>query len=379
MAVKAEILCAAYEKIFYVNLIGGEKMPKLYVSPEVPEEKLSLATIALLTKLFSDMEYSAEEKLFFECLFKNGIENFISGEIFTCHMIKLDFEGTQTETEKFFYQMSLAYLLHQRHNAKLNRGTPPNFRMETFDLYLYDILCNFAHDNHRHWQMRDRECFSDGDNRGINFFKKLQETSFRFIPPLSTGIQYVWNGNQYRAENYNRLNIAVCGYDNEFSKYVKTLLAMKYNALGIHKNRFGYTKFLEEVTGIRRSHKLEYSLPYCRTPKVDLLIFCVALGYSRQCFDRILQLREQGRAAGVNPAIPDNPFAEDSIEMKILTAYLNNHSEKVFEYFKRVASSKSADKINLVEVARKAWRYAVEYVNRVKKQRTGELKRNIIR
>ena len=336
--------------------------PKLYVIPAVPEEKLSMATVALLTKLFSDVEYSNEEKLFFEYLFTNGVENFISGEIFVAHMIRLDFDNAPNESEKFLYQMELAYLLHCRHNAKLNRGTPQNFHMETFDLFLYDILCSFAHDNNPLWKKRDREIFNNDNNRGINFFNKLQETSFVFVSPFSN-IQYVWSGNKYQAKKSSPINITVYGYDNEFSKYVKKLLEMKYNSLGISK-KFGYSRFLEEVTGITRSKKTEYTLPYCRTAKIDLLIFCVVLGYNRHCFDRMIQLRDRGRVAGDNPANPDKPFNEDGDEMEILIDYLDKHSEKDFEYFKSkiFEELQPEETIDLIEIARRVWRSALSYV-----------------
>lgn len=94
-------------------------MSELYKSPNVPEEKLSRTTVALLTKLFSDTKYSNEEKLFFQYLFENGIENFISGEIFTAHMIRLNFKDQQNEADKFCCQMELAYLLHQFHQRKI--------------------------------------------------------------------------------------------------------------------------------------------------------------------------------------------------------------------------------------------------------------------
>ncbi len=252
-------------------------MPELYKSPNVPEENLSAATVALLTKLFSDSKYSSEEKLFFQFLFENGIENFISGEIFTAHMIRLDSDDKQADV--FFCQMGLAYLLHQLHNAKLNRGTPQNFRMEIFDLYLYDINC--------------------------------------------------------QAEKNSQLNITVYGYDNEFCKYVKSLLEMKYNSRRISgQKRQGYSQFLESVAGITRSKKTEYTLPYCRTSKVDLLIFCIVLGYNSRHFNRLIQLRDKGRSAGINPTNPDNPFSEDSDEMKFFIKYLDKSAEKNFNYIK---------------------------------------------
>lgn len=320
-------------------------MPELYKSPNVPEENLSAATVVLLTKLFSDVGYSIEEKLFFQFLFENGIENFISGEIFTAHMIRLNSADKQADV--FFCQMGLAYLLHQRHNAKLNRGTPQNFHMETFDIYLYDILCSFAHYNYPYRKERNRDLFDSGDNRGINFFNKLHETFFCFVSPFSN-IQYVWSGNNCQAEKNSQLNITVYGYDNEFCKYVKSLLEMKYNSRRISgQKRQEYSQFLESVAGITRSKKTEYTLPYCRTPKVDLLIFCIVLGYNSRHFNRLIQLRDKGRSAGINPTNPDNPFSEDSDEMKFFIKYLDKSAEKNFNYIKNEFEKKLKPEENL--------------------------------
>lgn len=332
-------------------------MPELYKSPDVPEEQLSAATVALLTKLFSDVKYSNEEKLFFQFLFKNGIENFISGEIFTAHMIRLNFHDKFNEADKFFYQMGLAYLLHQRHNFKLNRGTPQNFHLETFDLYLYDILCSFAHDNHPLWKQRDRNLFDNNNDRGQNFFDELHKTSFCFVSPFSN-IQYVWNGNNYQAGEHLQINISVYGYDNEFSNYVKSLLEMKYKSLGISK-KLGYAQFLKSAVGITRSKKTEYTLPYCRTPKVDLLIFCIVLGYNTCHFNRLIQLRDKGKAAGINSTKPKEPFSEDSDEMKFFINYLDNCAEKNFNRVKNKFFEKlQPEEVDLVKISKSVWEVA---------------------
>lgn len=240
--------------------------------------------------------------------------------------------------------------------------------METFDIYLYDILCSLAHDNSPHWKERNRDLFDSGDNRGINFFNKLHETSFCFISPFSN-IQYVWNGNDYQAGKNLQLNISVYGYDNEFCNYIESLLEMKYNALGISGTKKKYRQFLESVAGITRSNKTEYNLTSCRTPKIDLLIFCIVLGYNTRHFDRLIQLRDKGRAANINPAKTDTPFTEDGEEMQILINYLDKYAEKKFntEKNKFFEQLQPGAEVDLVKIAKKVWDYCFEIAKYRKK------------
>lgn len=315
-------------------------MPELYSSPDVSEEKLSATTVELLTKLFSDTEYSNEEKLFYEHLFKNGIENFISGEIFTSHMIQLDIEEEKNNC-KLFFDMALAFLLHERHNLKLNRGFPQNFNLETFDLYLYDVLCSFAHDNHPQWQQRDKALFNNGEDRGIDFFNKLRETSFRFMSP-SLYIQYIWSGNKYQSSKNSPIDIFVYGYENKFDKYVENLLKRKFHSLGLpNPNNLKYSGFLKKVANISRSQRIEYALPTCRTADIDLILFCLSLGYGTEVFERIIKLREKGRTMNLNN--PDYPNVGED-EWEYLKFCLRN-SEENFNNVK--SSQENIDLINI--------------------------------
>lgn len=316
-------------------------MPELYVSPNGSEEKLSVTTVTLLTKLFSDTEYSNEEKLFYEHLFKNRIENFITGEIFTSNMIQLDIEDENNNNCRLFFDMALAFLLHERHNFKLNRGFPKNSKLETFDVYLYDILCSFAHDNHPRWQQRDKNFFNNGENRGINFFNKLQSTSFRFVSPISD-IQYIWSGNNYQSTKSSPIDIFVYGYENKFDKYVENLLRRKFNSLGMsNPTNLKYSGFLKKVANISRSQRIEYALPTCRTADIDLILFCLSLGYGTEVFERIIKLREKGRTKNLNK--PDYPNIGEE-ELEYLKSCLS-HAERIFNKVK--STGKNMDLIDI--------------------------------
>lgn len=82
-------------------------------------DKFYDATVALLGILFSDSRYGENDRQVLDVICR-GVENFISGEIFTeGGAIKVCIPQESDNTHQLFYRIAAAYVLHCRWNAKL--------------------------------------------------------------------------------------------------------------------------------------------------------------------------------------------------------------------------------------------------------------------
>lgn len=258
-----------------------------YSSPDVPAKKLYGATIALLCSLFSDVRYSDAEKFFYECICQNGVENFISGEIFTDNAIKLILPKNADADQKLFYHLAAAYLLHCRHNAKLERCEPEKYNVEAPDKFLYDALCYLAWKNYSQWEQRNPDSF-----RLSNFFDKLLKTSLIFHSP--DGIVHVWRGAKYSVNDKNccqiKLKVIESFLYRNYGDCLKYLMTKAGNS--IHDFGTSTRSFWNKFINLSRSKGYNGLEDIC-TADVDLILFCMSLGLDDEIFKKLIDLRNK--------------------------------------------------------------------------------------
>lgn len=272
-------------------------------------DKFLRATIALLCNLFSESKYSSDDKLLFDCICFNGIENYISGEIFSEGAIRISPQSNLSQDKKIFYQLVLAYVLHCRLNYKLERCQYELCTFETFDNYLYEILCYAAWENCQHWEERNK------DLCGVrSFFDNMLHTSFRFISPY--GAEYIWRGSKYSPVN-NKCHRFEIEADFDYGSYLRFLLTKYGNPL--HYDFGDSTRsFWDNIVKLRlRRSNSPHRLEDGPTAEIDLIIFCLALGLEEKTLNRLIFLRDKAYTDR-RPTRPTTPhFANPQQEQQV--------------------------------------------------------------
>ena len=271
-----------------------------YIRPtNIKPKEFCDATHALLANLFFDSAFREDEKLFYHCLCRNSIEDFIDGEIFTEGAIKLILPDNTPDNRKPFYLFAAVYFLHCRFNAKLKRGTYEQCNMEAFDRFLHDALCYSAWLNYPNWKQRDKFFFNAN-----NFLGKLNKLAFRFVSP--TGIRCIWRGSKYSSKDSTCHVIDMFvdrdSFYSSYDDYIAFLLTKERNTIADFES---LRDFWEAVVKLGRSndpHRMEDA----RIADIDLMLLCLALGFDEKVYDKLIDLRDKKHANRnlVNPRTP---------------------------------------------------------------------------
>lgn len=315
-------------------------------------DKFLYATNSLLGSLLSDSKYSREEKLFYEYVCPNSIENFISGEIFSEGIIKISPQADLSTDKKIFCQLSLAYLLHCRLNLKMERCAPCFFYCEAFDSYLYDVLCYEAWDNSTQWEKRDRGLC--GRN---NFFDNFLKMSFIFSSPLS-GIKYIWYGSRYSINDGHQFEVKS---DFNYGSFMRFLLTENGNP--IHLKDFKTTRSFWDwlVTEVNEKGTKIVKLPRGNTPyrledgctaDLDLLIYTLCLGHDEKIFERLRVLREEAypNRTQIKPDTPNLDETEETAVKTFLIELLKDSKKRLARIRREEPIPKRIPKRILLEI-----------------------------
>lgn len=266
-------------------------------------DKFYDATVVLLGNLFSDSRYGENERQVLGVICR-GIENFISGEIFTrWGAIKVCTPQESDETHRLFYRLAAAYFLHCRWNAKLERCQPEKYNLEVADEFLYGALTRWH--NEEQWNQVDRNFFEMK-----NFFQNLHRLSFRFVSPLS-GLEYVWKGSAYSPNDRSR-QIEIKARYTDYGAYLRFLLTKKGNHI---ENFADATRtFWRNFIKLGRARE-PYRLEDTRTADMDLILICLSLALNEEVFNTLVDLRDK-TYPGINPVNPRTPviFGEHQLE-----------------------------------------------------------------
>lgn len=290
---------------------------------------INMATL-LLPKLFDEGQYSEEEKILFSFC-RNVVENFIYREILNLDdtHIEMTFErkkSTNTEVnsirEELLVRLATTYILHQHHNRRLDRCIKDFYSLKIRDEYLMARIFSVAKKSP--YNPEYRTFFPPNEMNLITeeeVFNVAQKMSLTYI---SKPLKLTWEAPEYETAHEGcfeiTLTIAKVHDKETYEGYILHLLKSETNTIG----DFTSKNLWRHATGLRFSG--DKKLEDIAANSIQLLLFCLSLGFSTDVYNRLLKLRakkfEDKEITIKQPLLTNR-------EKKVLTDFLKNSAERL--------------------------------------------------
>ena len=300
---------------------------------------INMATL-LLPKLFAEGQYSEEEKTFFSFC-RNVVENFIYREILNLDdtNIEMSFErptSTNIEDievnrirEELLARLAVTYVLHQHHNRRLDRCIKDFYSLKIKDEYLMARIFSVAKKSPYYPKYSQFLCPKLCPNK-MNLiteekvFNVAQKMSLTYI---SKPLKLTWEAPEYEiARNKGErgfeitLTIAKASDKETYEGYILYLLRSTTNTVG----DFTSKTLWRHATGLRFSG--DQKLEDIAANSIQLLLFCLSLGFSTDVYNNLLKLRAKkfkDKEITIKQPLLTNR------EKKVLNDFLKNSAERL--------------------------------------------------
>lgn len=300
----------------------GEEYKKTDVDIQT---NINMATL-LLPKLFAEGQYSEKEKTLFSFC-RNVVENFIYREILNLDdtHIKTSFNTEDNSSrEKLLVRLATTYVLHQHHNRRLDRCIKDFYSLKIKDNYLMARIFSVAKKSPYHPEYRKFLYSNEDLITEEEVFKVAQKMSLTYI---SEPLKITWNAPEYKTAREGcfevKLTIAKAPDKNTYEGYILHLLKSETNTVG----DFTSKNLWRHATGLRFSG--DKKLEEIAANSIQLLLFCLSLGFSSDVYNQLLELRDNNPKFKGKEIVIKQPFLTDR-EKKVLTDdFLKNSAERL--------------------------------------------------